>query len=324
MKGVQKAIAILMAASVLQFYSLPALGSERDGPPASASQRSTSLPAQASPGRTLPRIAFTPDTAVAPHEVSGSVGQVSRKRLPDSSVAWYCNTGAESGVVLELSSTSKLDIYEHSRVSLTVAPDTITVTLLHGSVAVEGAAGRMVYIRTFGGTYVIDGDARGRARFSWREGRLLAEGKTRQAVEASASSGPDVLVTPTGVASGSVAVRVTDPNGNPVLGVPVVFSPGPSGGRTRVAFAGSANARVLTDSQGVARTAIATLGGGPSAVVAAVEGAVASATVPVDTPRTTGKQKLAALIALGAVAAVTAAIVVHEVHRENPVLTPSR
>ncbi len=262
--------------------------------------------------------------SVQPKGVSGSVGQVSWKSLSTDSPAWTCRTGSGGAATLDLKEAGRISISENSNVDVRLAGEDLVVTLVRGAVLLEGTAAARIRVETYEATYLLGDSSPFRTRFSWHSGSLAISGDPGRRIEGETASPALKVAGPTqpvrlahGKAS-PLAVVVTDTLGEPVAGVPIVFS-APEG--ARVSFSGAPSAVALTNERGIAQTTAAVLGSGPVAIGAAVAGTTNSAAVQADVNRTTGKQKWMAAVILGALAAATIALVVVSRNEGNPVLT---
>jgi hypothetical protein len=260
----------------------------------------------------------------APAAVSGTMGHVTWKRLPAAEGAWACRTGSGS-VTLDLKQAGKIAVLENSNVDVRADGEQAIVTLLRGSVRVSGPAGTAVRIQTLDGTYTLGGPAAYEARFTWRGGALAIVGDAGQRTDTAMKSASLVLSTPERVTlvngrPGAVSARVVDALGEPLAGVPVVFTAKAAGGK--VSFGGAPNAVVFTDDNGVAGTMATVLGAANVEIDAAVAGTEAAAAAQAGVQRTTGRQKWVALAVLGAVAAATVALVIVTRDEDNPKLEP--
>jgi hypothetical protein len=120
-----------------------------------------------------------------------------------------------------------------------------------------------------------------------------------------------------------VAVVVSDASGEPLAGVPVDFSVGPAPAgikAARVALAGAATARSLTNASGVAETMATPLGEGEASIAATVAGMPAAA-VPADAG-TGHSNKLLGIAALAILGALTIALVIRAADEDDPELQP--
>jgi hypothetical protein len=181
-----------------------------------------------------------------------------------------------------------------------------------------------VKLRTFEGAYSPGTSEPFNTRFAWRSGSLAVEGKGLNRIEGKAAKiGLQVAnaerVRLANGKPGTVGVRVVDLTGEPVQGVPVIFS----AAKGKVSFAGSARATVLTNAEGLAETTATAFGTDhPVEIEAEVAGTETSAAVQADVDRTTGGQKMMAWIILGALAAATVALAWVAQNKDDPVLSP--
>jgi hypothetical protein len=265
-----------------------------------------------------------------PGAVMGSAGHVAWKSLPGPSPYWTCRTAAGAAVSLDVKGNGTISILEDSSIDLQAAGDELQVSVLRGSIQLEGPAGARVVVRTFDGTYLL-GESAFKSRFSWRAGALSLNGDAGRRLSDSSEIAVKILPESDRIRlvngrPGKLGVRVVDALGEPVQGARVEFSARDRG--ARISFAGSEVASVMTDEDGVAATqATAFSGGAPAAVTASVAGTAASAAVQADVDRTTGGQKMMAWIVLGALAAASVILVILIKDEDDPELStgaPSR
>jgi hypothetical protein len=264
----------------------------------------------------------------SPTAVAGTMGQVAWKALPGMPGAWACRTGSGS-VSLDLKQAGKVSVLADSNVDIRADRNESIVTLLRGSVQVEGPAGAVMRVQTFDGTYTLGSSAAYQTRFAWRGGSLTVTGdsgpRSGAAMNPSLAVSTAERLTLVNGRPGTVTARVVDALGQPLAGVPVVFTAKASDGK--VLFNDGPEAIVLTDDNGVAGTTATALGASTVEIDAAVAGTEAAAAAQAGVERTTGRQKWVALAILGAVAAVTVALVIVARDKDNPKMdagTPSR
>ncbi len=330
MKDVQmtrKAVAIILCVTVWNLCAVAGFAREIGTAPGDPQVYSSPIAGLLAAAQ--PRPGAVASLSPAPAAVSGSVGAVAWKSLPGAPGAWACRTGSGS-VLLDLKQAGRISVLENSNVDVRAAGDETVVSLLRGSVRVEGPAGAVVRVETFDGSYVLGGSAY-QARFSWRAGTLAVSGDPGRRQDAAMTGAAlEISTTPERLSllngrPTAVAARVTDALGEPLAGVPVMFTAKASGGR--VSFGGSPNAPVFTDERGVAETTATALGASSVEIGAAVAGTEAAAAAQAGVDRTTGGQKWMAVVVLGALAALTVALVLVVRDRDDPKLesgTPTR
>ena len=340
-RSIQKPLARLLLLSVCNLCCVAGLAQEVSLSSMSVAKRNLALPATAP--TTAAQAALHPlgaegrFSAARPRGVTGSIGQVTWKNLNPGMPIWHCRTDELASVALGLGQARKVIILERSSVILRENGNDVVITLLAGSVQLEAAGGGRIHLETYDGVYQPDPAKPFQAKFTWRDGRLVTEGKRIDKLEAEvALLGCALRILPCEEhsvlsvgKSRAFSVSVADAAGQPLPGVPVVFSSGQTGNsRLRVAFSGRMRVTVLTDEQGVATVSAAALGeAGPTTLLVTVPGTGESTTIPADVVQTTGHQKVAALAILAGIAAATVVLAVRAATKEDPKLqpgTPSR
>ncbi len=331
MKDVQmtrKAVAIILCVTVWNLCAVAGFAREIGTAPGDPQVYSSPIAGLLAAAQ--PRPGSPASLSQVPAAVSGSVGQVAWKSLPGQPGAWACRTGSGS-VSLDLQQAGRISVLEDSNVDVRAGDDATVVSLLRGSVRVEGPSGAVVKVQTFDGTYVLGKSSEYQARFSWRSGTLAVSGDPGSREDAAMTGAAlEISTTPERLTllngrPAAVAARVTDALGQPLAGVPVVFTAKAAGGR--VNFGGSPNSPVFTDERGLAETTATALGASTVELGAAVAGTAATAATQADVNRTTGGKKWMALAVLGAVGALTVAVALVLRDRDNPKLetgTPTR
>jgi hypothetical protein len=271
--------------------------------------------------------------ALQPKGVSGSIGHVSWTSVAGPVAHWNCTTAEGSGVSLDLQ-TGRISVGERSNVNVRWQESELSVSLLQGSVNVDVPAGLRTRIETFEGTYLLQADRAHKARFSWREERLAIEGAAGveaapQLKMSNAALRLEALNERIALSAGAAApieVLVSDAAGRPLAGVPVTFSSRQLAAGGRLAFAGAAAAKVVSDDKGIARAAATFVGRDTAlfAVTAAVEGAEAAAAMQASAASapSSGGSKWPGIIAIVGAVALGVGLVLWAVDQDDPVLVP--
>jgi hypothetical protein len=320
----QKVMAVVMCVAVWHLCVVAGFAQDIATAPAGPPAFSSPLTDMMKTGSAGLDPALARSVVAYPRAVTGSVGQVTWKSVTRSSPLWTCRTGTGSAVSLDLAAAGRVSIHADSHVALHVAGDDLVIDLVRGALRLEGPAGARVQLRTFDGVYRPSESESYNARIGWRDGALALEGSGLTRVEGKAAEiglqlANDQRVRLANGKPGKLGVRVVDATGEPVQGVPVVFS----AGKGRVSFAGSPVATVLTDAEGVAETTATAFGSGiPVEIAAEVAGTETTAAVQADVDQTTGGQKVMAWIVMGVLAAATVVLVLAAQNEDDPELRP--